>query len=443
MDKRIRDTIFYVFVILFVFLTISISLYAAGYKLNLSWPIEIDSLLQKTGTLEISTSPRGANIYLEKQQKIFLSNLDKKQEKLKTPNKISRLTPGKYNLKLELEGYWTWEDEIEIEENKALYIEDINLFKKNLPLLIYSTLPQKMYLSDNYTYSLMPFEKQIINLKNNNTINLPEVKINDWKFSNDQKNIITDQYIFNIETKKVTIIENKDFELKNLKCNDDKKYFFYQKDNSIFKYNIEKSEIENIFNTYNCQDYLMQNNRLYTIENNTKESLLKEYNLSGELLNQLSLPFSFEYRFTEINNNYINIFQKKYSTLYIIDLDDKYKPIKSKIDNYKQGVWDNNNLIFSNNFEIYGYNIKNDEKYLITRTSEKIENIMPNTEKNYIIYSTKNSLYMIDWQNRDYNTNKLISLEEIYTPALDKKNNQIYFNGKIGQQSGIYKLLVQ
>jgi hypothetical protein len=445
MNKKVRSALFYVFIFLFLILTLFISLYATGYKLNLSWPLSFNSLLLKTGTLEISTSPKGATVFLEKEQKVLLANQDKYLGEHKTPTKINQLFPGKYNLKLELEGYWPWQDKVEIKPGKALYINNLILFKKSLPLLIYNSLTQDIYLSPSYNYLLLPFSKKIIDIKKDEIINLPKEKFSTWRFSNDSEQLITDKYIFNLKTQETsTFNHHKNEILKNLKCSDDKNINFYQIDNDIFELNLNNQTSDKILSLNSCQDYLIIDNNIFSLENENQKSYLKKTSLQGDLLKKLELPYNLNYQFIELDNKYINIIQKDHQQLYIIDIDSQYHPIKANINNYKKGLWKGDNtLLYANDFEIYQYNLDSDISELITRVSTKIEKIMWHPERDYIIYSSKDSLYIINWQSQGYTTTKILSLQEIQNPILDIKNNQIYFSGKIGQQSGVYKLSVQ
>ncbi|MCF7820472.1 MAG: PEGA domain-containing protein [Candidatus Pacebacteria bacterium] len=445
MNKQVRSALFYAFIFLFLILTFLISLYAAGYKLNLSWPLKLDSLLLKTGTLEISTSPKGATVFLEKEQKVFLANQDKYLGEHKTPAKINQLFPGSYDLKLELEGYWPWQDKIEIESGKALYVNNLILFKKSLPLLIYTSLTQDIYISPDYNYLLLPFSKKVINLKKDEIINLPENKFSAWQFSTDSQKLITDTYIFNLDNQEIlSFDQNKDKALKNLKCSDNKKISFYQINNDIFELNLDSQTSDKILSLNSCQDYLIKENNLFSLENESQKTYLRKYSLKGELLKSLELPYNLNYQFLELDNGFINIVHRKNQQLYIIDIDNQYHPIKAKINNFQQGTWQgSNNLLYANDFEIYSYNLSSDTFELITRVSTKIENLMWHPDRDYIIYSTQDSFYIINWQSQGYTSTKILSLQEIQSPILDIKNNQVYFSGKIGQQSGIYKLSVQ
>ncbi|PIT95402.1 hypothetical protein COT98_00025, partial [Candidatus Falkowbacteria bacterium CG10_big_fil_rev_8_21_14_0_10_39_9] len=62
MTIRIRNFIFYSFCTIFIVATALISLYATGYRFNLSWPPNFKNLLQQTGTLILNSKPEGATI---------------------------------------------------------------------------------------------------------------------------------------------------------------------------------------------------------------------------------------------------------------------------------------------------------------------------------------------------------------------------------------------
>ncbi len=445
MNRKIRDILFYIFIVIFLILTFLVSLYAAGYKLTLSWPLKLSNLLLKTSTLEISTSPKGASIFLEKEQKTFLVSQDKYLGENTSPAKINQLLPGTYNLRLELEGYWPWENKIRLDSGKALYINNLILFKKTLPLVLYSSLVQEITLSSDNNYLLLPFSKKIINLKQNIAINLPEDNIDTWRFSADNQNFITNKYIFNLNTKELIFFkQNENKPLSNLKCTANRRLSFYQVDNDIFELNLETQTENKLISLNSCQDYLIQDNYIYTLESYEQKSYLKKYSSKGEFLNSLELPYNLNYEFLNLDNQYINIVQKDYQQLYIIDLNSQYKPIKASLNNFKIGTWQKNNeLIYANDYEIYSYNLNFDTFKLITRTGEKIKHLMWHPDRDYIAYATKDSFYIINWQSQGYTTTKILSLQEIKSPKLDIKNNQIYFSGRIGQQSGVYKLSVQ
>ena len=123
MTIGLRRIIFYSFCLIYFIITPVIILYASGYEIDwrhLFTPLAI----QKTGMIMIESSPAGANIYLNGQEKepltgLFLEKLfPKKDEAFKTPAKIKNLLPGSYNLRVEMPGYWPWERRIAINPGK-------------------------------------------------------------------------------------------------------------------------------------------------------------------------------------------------------------------------------------------------------------------------------------------------------------------------------------
>jgi hypothetical protein len=86
--------------------------FAFGYKFN-----SRIFKFTKTGFIDLKTQPQGASIYLEGK---LLND--------KTPASINELMPGKYNLKLELEKYYSWLGEVNVEAGKVTRLDKIILF---------------------------------------------------------------------------------------------------------------------------------------------------------------------------------------------------------------------------------------------------------------------------------------------------------------------------
>ena len=87
---------------------------------------------------------------------------------------------------------------------------------------------------------------------------------------------------------------------------------------------------------------------------------------------------------------------------------------------------------------------KNGKKILLTRISEPLSEVIWHPNNNNIIYVTKKSVNVIELDDREkYNITKLIELEKIERPILNKKGDILYFSAKIGNQEGIYKLYIQ
>lgn len=162
MTHRFRKTLFWIFFIIFLVMTTGISLYATGYRLNFSDNIS----LQRTGMLMIASDPKGAKIELKNlSREKYSQQLNKKLANITTPAKVKNLLPGDYEATFQLDGYWPIIKKINIKPGEASYLEDITLFKNNLPLKIMSLDFQEMELSQDEEHLILKGDKKIISLK--------------------------------------------------------------------------------------------------------------------------------------------------------------------------------------------------------------------------------------------------------------------------------------
>jgi hypothetical protein len=98
-------------------------------------------------------------------------------------------------------------------------------------------------------------------------------------------------------------------------------------------------------------------------------------------------------------------------------------------------------LVYATDWEISLFDAKENKHTLITRLSQKITNVIWRPS-NYIIYSTENSINIINLKDRE-NPTTLISLNKISAPVLSRDGNVLYFTAKIGNQEGLYKLFIK
>ena len=135
MTKKTRTKLFLLFIAIFFIITPAIAFYAAGYKINLTWPINLKHIIIKTGMIIIETDPTNAKITLngKTQEKLLNKYFSNDKNYIKTPAKIKNLLPGDYDIKLEIDGYWPWHKKLKIYPGESTAIEGIYLFKKDIP----------------------------------------------------------------------------------------------------------------------------------------------------------------------------------------------------------------------------------------------------------------------------------------------------------------------
>src|SRR3989339_550493 len=99
-----------------------------------------------------------------------------------------------------------------------------------------------------------------------------------------------------------------------------------------------------------------------------------------------------------------------------------------------------NKIIFKNDF-LKDYIAKNETIFFIENQND---NIIWHPSNNNIIYSTNKNINVIELDDREkYNITKIIELDGITNTVLNKKGDTLYFYAQIGNQKGLYKLLIQ
>jgi len=455
MDNRTRKFLFLFFVFAFAIITPLVSLYAAGYKLSFS-----GKLLQKTGMLIIDSSPDGARIIIngKSRQNIVnkikskFFNSAKLQNILKTPAKIKGLMPGEYTIKLEKEGYWSWEKKLEIRPGNSTFAEDIVLFKNNLPQPIsngeiknskQSPNKKNIAFSTNKKYFVYNTENENLLFFTKNKQNLNSNKNNIIWLGNEK--ILFDDQLFSLSSWSKP--EDISVSLKNIDSSNiqfkDAGSIYLQINNNITELNLKSKGIKTILNSQKIFDYLIKNNLIFTIEELNKEIYLVVYD-NKKIIRKINLKYDNNYSFVNTDNDLINIYNKKFKTLYLVDPLDYFAPLKETINNVDNSFWVNNErLVYYNDYEIWIYDRANTKKTILTRISEKINNCLWHPSNNYIIYSTAESLFTIELDNREkHSTNRLIKLKNINFLDINNSGDTLYFNAEIGKQTGLFKLAI-
>ena len=111
-DQKIRAVLYY--------LSLSVFLIGLPFILAFSLSYKFDRRnfkFTKTGIISVRTQPSGATM-----------TLDGKLMVDKTPLSVPELLPGKYPISLELDGYYPYDSEVEVEASKVTRLEKVILF---------------------------------------------------------------------------------------------------------------------------------------------------------------------------------------------------------------------------------------------------------------------------------------------------------------------------
>jgi hypothetical protein len=221
---------------------------------------------------------------------------------------------------------------------------------------------------------------------------------------------------------------------------------FYQDKASIYRLN-EKNSPEKIIDDVKFSDYLAKDGYLYLINQSKQIAELQTIDLATDkVIKTTALPGPAEYSFINPEQILLNVYDNIHETLRLFDPSPAYNlPLKEIINNIKTTSWvDENNLLYTNNFEIWLDNLQSGQKTLVTRIGNAINNAIMHPTKDYIIYSTAQTFNAIELSgDGKTNTTKLTETASINSFALSADGGTIYFTGKVNNLAGLYKLSIQ
>jgi len=447
-----RRVLYTIFILLFIVITPLISLYASGYKFGSGFN------LQKTGMLVIDTEPRGAKIYLNGkiEKNFFRSVLTNNQSLITTPAKIKNLLPGEYDVKLETSGHWTWQKKLKIESGKTTFIEDVDLFKNNLPLIVKHDVYKNIILSPDKTNLLTLANKGIdlIKIENEEIITVATSSAHASStdgaaaWSANGRWVLAGDNLINIqEPKKPQSIKKiLGQNISELKWDaDDDNRLYYKNGDAVYYYDIFTKKSQLIRKNNNLAEFISAGNYLYYIERTNYSNSFNVWNINeNSLIRTINIPFS-NYSFLDTRNNIISLYDTSSNLLYIINPFAPIKPLVETIKSVKNTHWiDDDKLLYSTDFEIWMLDTRSGDKILLTRISNIIKDVFWHPNNRHIIFATNKNINILELDNREkHNITKLVELENISSPILTEKGDTLYFYSKIGNQEGLYKLAIQ
>ena len=383
MNKIIKDSMFIIFIVLFVVLTFFLSLYATGYRVDFKRILK-GHALQKTGTLILASTPKGADIYLDGKQTKSSGSIF--GDYATTPAKVKNLLPKEYLVEVKLDGYWPWEKKMTIYGGQSTYAENIVLFKRCTPTEANESLVESCSVNLN-------------GLINDATT----TKLLQTKLNNPEK----------------------------LKTENNSLFFFGNK-NKIGSYNQRNEETKEILNGNNGQeeylDFLPKDGKLFVIVKTGSRIELRDYNLDTNTATQsINLPGAWQYELSSDQNSILAAYNPDSYSLFLFD-EKKLSPRGGAIGSTNYWSWiGDEKLLIAGDFEITTFDSKNSNRQLITRISDKITGLAYSQKKKYLIYTTDKSINSIDLYEGSGRITKLLDGNKISQPSLDEKNKILYF----------------
>jgi len=120
MHPRLRLFLYITFVSGFLISAPLVVLYTAGYRFNLE-----TGRFTRTGVLSLDSSPKGATIYI-----------DDERQRERTPAVLKNVIPGTHRVRLEKDGFSSWQKTLSVTAQETTFANKIGLFLIRDPLIV-------------------------------------------------------------------------------------------------------------------------------------------------------------------------------------------------------------------------------------------------------------------------------------------------------------------
>lgn len=387
MENWQRKILFFSFVFLFLILGPILVLYSFGYRFDFE-----KKKITQTGGIFVKGQP--------KELKIFINGkFVKKTDFFFGSALIENLLPKKYKIRIEKEGFFPWEKELEVEEKKVTEIKNLILFPKNLNLYpIFKNISDFWFSDDGKKIILKEGEKnwslKFYSLENKVKSHL----IDDKEISKEKAEILNLKFLEN----------QTEIELE-IKIGKERKKFLLDLTKTP-----QLREVQQIRVPENILCYQLKDGVSYFLENSGFLFKGSSNFENKEKLNEKPILAEKE---CSIENLGEFLFLKNGRDLFLFDSETKsFEKILDGVRELK--AFDSKKFLIFSNSEILI--LEKGKKEFLNRFSEKIENLYWINE-NYFIFQTENKIKVSETDTRDK-----VNVFEI----LEIKVEKFFFNQK-------------
>lgn len=426
MTKKSRTLLFFFLLIVFLVVGPSIIMYSQGYRFDTSKMKFIE-----TGGIYVKTNPGDASVFINGKYENRTTGFSR--ELL-----IQNLLPQNHEIKIEKEGYHSWEKTLEVKEKLVSEAKYVILFQNEIPFQTIKEDIKSFYPSpDGNSFLLLTIADELYSYdsekkESKKVLNNKQTpyNISDIVFSPSGKRayISTESglhYLLNLENSTISLIKSFSSNTKNIFFkNNDEGSFYYQSKNYIFEVSLDKKTDPELFTKEEVSAFTLVNDSIYSLEEgnlirtntllNTSETLSVEP-FSIDAKNQYELVSMENEIFLIENDKTIYLFKDKlFEKLLEAENELAYTPYYDRI-------------LFRKDNELYLLLLKDTETpffkkayslIFISRFSENLGDIKW-LNGDYFVYTLNDELNISEIDNRD----------EINSFPLNQDASNIFFNG--------------
>lgn len=428
MNKRSRTLLFILLVIVFLFVGPGMIMYSQGYRFDFSKMKYLE-----TGGIYVKTNPGDADVSIDNDYKNRTSGFSRDVL-------VQNLLPGNHSVKIEKEGYYSWEKTLEVKEKTVSEAKYVILFSKENPFVSIDSDIKNFYpFPDGNRFILLTVSNELFSydsekneLKRLFNNKQTPYNISDIVFSPSGKMayIKTESglhYLVNLENPALSLIKNFSSKTKDIFFDpDDEGSFYYQSNNQIFKVNVEKMTGTSLFKKEKVDAFTIADGYLYSLENG---GIIRTNILLNASETITVEPFktnaNSQYKLVSMENELLLIENGK--TVYLLNKETKSfdKKIEAASEIRYTPFYDR--VLFASDDEFYLLLLKDAETPFfkqaysvisISKLSGKINDIKW-LNGDYFVYTLNGQLNISEIDNRD----------KINSFNLNKNSSKIFFNG--------------
>lgn len=423
MNKKIRYSIIIFGFLVFFTLSPIIVFYVRGLTPNFK-----EQTYEETGIITVQSDPKNAKILINDEIKDT------------TPNSLRFIKPAEYNIKLQKDGYFSWEKRLTVKPGKVTWLQSgvnsVTLFLNKPETTQVNSEIIDVLVKDNYIYSLSNktlILTNISNLNQNEIVLLPETVVSLHKESNNTDFIIikgTNHWlIFDTANKKITTLSPLVSTNAELFTSDSGSLFSLEK-NTLNKISWRSQTIEPIEN--NISTAAIKDDQIYTISSNAifVRNISSPENSRTPILVSKELPKITNPKLFITSQKEIFLLTDK--TLYKIG--QKPELISENVQKIIEDHSDQTIITITQN-EILFYDWENGQNQLITRFSQIPSDSQIDLQTGYAFIAKNGTIEAIELDNRDHqNTYNLYSGENIKFLWLDNQAKKIILQDNLNIQ---------
>ena len=427
MKKRGHTILFFFLLLVFFVVGPYMIMYSQGYRFDLS-----KMKLLATGGIYVKTNPGDASIYIDNKYQNRTAGFSRD---LLTQN----LLPKSHKIKIEKDGYHSWEKTLEVKEKLVSEAKYVILFENEIPFTKIDDDVKSFYpfpdgsdflvlTISNELYSYNSDTKELKKLFNNKQT---PYNISDVVFSPSGKRayIVTEtglHYLLNLESPSLSLIKTFSSKTQNIFFDpNNEAVFYYQSKGYIFEVNIDKKTDPKLFRKEQVSAFTLSNDSIYSLE----EGNLTRTNIILNTSEVLSMePFQInaknQYKLVSMENEVFLIENGK--TVYLFNKDKKFEKLLEAQTQIKYTPY-YDRILFVKDNELYLLLLKDTETpffkkayslIFISKFSDNLGDVKW-LNGDYFVYTLNNKLNISEIDNRD----------EINSFSLNQDASKIYFNG--------------